>query len=242
MQRRTLLHAAAAARPRRRACRRRPRRRAEAARQAAALRLRRLKGRARALAAAPYQPRRQRAAGGDRRARLGPVPVDPLPLRPRAVGRQEAALSRRVLPPGPVLQAAGADVRGGRRAGPGARLRPGDVRLRQERPASGARCPPTWASPASASTSTLAPERDIAAFLGASYFRAIGGERQYGLSARGAGDRHRHGTRRGVPGLHRASGSSGRRRRRTRWSSMRCSIRRASPAPTASRSRRATRR
>lgn len=29
------------------------------------------------------------------------------------------------------------------------------------------------------------PERDIAAFLGASYFRAVGGEKQYGLSARG---------------------------------------------------------
>jgi periplasmic glucans biosynthesis protein len=28
-------------------------------------------------------------------------------------------------------------------------------------------------------------ERDVAAFLGASYFRAVGGERQYGLSARG---------------------------------------------------------
>ena len=28
-------------------------------------------------------------------------------------------------------------------------------------------------------------KRDIAAFLGASYFRAVGGERQYGLSARG---------------------------------------------------------
>src|SRR5690606_23923277 len=27
--------------------------------------------------------------------------------------------------------------------------------------------------------------RDIAAFLGASYFRAVGAERQYGLSARG---------------------------------------------------------
>ncbi|MPZ42625.1 MAG: glucan biosynthesis protein D [Betaproteobacteria bacterium] len=29
------------------------------------------------------------------------------------------------------------------------------------------------------------PERDIAAFLGASYFRAVGAEKQYGLSARG---------------------------------------------------------
>jgi glucans biosynthesis protein len=29
------------------------------------------------------------------------------------------------------------------------------------------------------------PERDVAAFLGASYFRAVGGEMQYGLSARG---------------------------------------------------------
>lgn len=29
------------------------------------------------------------------------------------------------------------------------------------------------------------PERDIVAFLGASYFRAVGGEKQYGLSARG---------------------------------------------------------
>ncbi|EWS60884.1 Glucans biosynthesis protein D precursor [Methylibium sp. T29-B] len=28
-------------------------------------------------------------------------------------------------------------------------------------------------------------ERDISAFLGASYFRAVGGEWQYGLSARG---------------------------------------------------------
>ena len=28
-------------------------------------------------------------------------------------------------------------------------------------------------------------ERDIVAFLGASYFRAVGGEMQYGLSARG---------------------------------------------------------
>lgn len=30
-----------------------------------------------------------------------------------------------------------------------------------------------------------APRHDVAAFLGASYFRAVGGERQYGLSARG---------------------------------------------------------
>lgn len=30
-----------------------------------------------------------------------------------------------------------------------------------------------------------APKRDVAAFLGASYFRAVGGEMQYGLSARG---------------------------------------------------------
>jgi glucans biosynthesis protein len=29
------------------------------------------------------------------------------------------------------------------------------------------------------------PERDIVAFLGASYFRAVGGEKQYGISARG---------------------------------------------------------
>ena len=28
-------------------------------------------------------------------------------------------------------------------------------------------------------------KHDVAAFLGASYFRAVGGERQYGLSARG---------------------------------------------------------
>jgi len=34
-------------------------------------------------------------------------------------------------------------------------------------------------------SSHLDPERDIAAFLGASYFRAVGSEMQYGLSARG---------------------------------------------------------
>ena len=33
--------------------------------------------------------------------------------------------------------------------------------------------------------SDMAPTNDVAAFLGASYFRAVGGERQYGLSARG---------------------------------------------------------
>ena len=53
-------------------------------------------------------------------------------------------------------------------------------------------------------------QHDVAAFLGASYFRAVGGERQYGLSARGLAIDC--GRRRGVPALHRVLARAGRRR------------------------------
>ena len=43
---------------------------------------------------------------------------------------------------------------------------------------------------------------EVAAFLGASYFRAVGKAQRYGLSARGAGDRHRRRRGRGVSRLH----------------------------------------
>ncbi len=76
--------------------------------------------------------------------------------------------------------------------------------------------------------------RDWAAFLGASYFRAVGSSMQYGLSARGL--------RRSTPACRGRrnsrtsphSGSSARHWDRTRWWSTRYWIRPASPAPTAS--------
>ena len=54
---------------------------------------------------------------------------------------------------------------------------------------------------------------DVAAFLGASYFRAVGGDtRQYGLSARALGRRHCFSASGGVPALHVILVRDGRRR------------------------------
>ena len=61
---------------------------------------------------------------------------------------------------------------------------PAAVRLRQERPAR--RTLPNDLGFAGFRLNFHSDwKRDVAAFLGASYFRAVGGERQYGLSARG---------------------------------------------------------
>ena len=82
------------------------------------------------------------------------------------------------------------------------------LRLRQERlrrPASRA----TSATRASASTtrsSTPEYSRRVIVFLGASYFRALGRDNVYGLSARGLADRH---GRAGRARSSRASSSSG---------------------------------
>jgi len=56
---------------------------------------------------------------------------------------------------------------------------------------------------------------DVAAYLGASYFRAVGGDtRQYGLSAARIGGGHRFPAARGIPPLHLVLVSNGRRKAR----------------------------
>ena len=55
----------------------------------------------------------------------------------------------------------------------------------QQRRESAGGCLHTWASPASGCCSTPTGLRDIAAFQGASYFRAVDGDMQYGMSQRG---------------------------------------------------------
>lgn len=67
-------------------------------------------------------------------ARMGCLPGYRLSRRPCPVGRAALAVRGPLLPPGPVLQIAGAHARGGRRPVARHRLRPGHVRLRQERP------------------------------------------------------------------------------------------------------------
>ncbi len=83
------------------------------------------------------------------------------------------------------------------------------------------------------------PKRDVAAFLGASYFRAVGGEWQYGQSARGLAINTGGIGPRSSRTSWRTSWS-GRRRDRTPWWCSGCSTRPASRAPIASRSRPAT--
>jgi glucan biosynthesis protein len=78
-----------------------------------------------------------------------------------------------------------------------------------------------------------APElarRDIVAFLGASYFRAVDSTYQYGLSARGLAVDTFTDTRKSSRTLPR-SGSKRLSRARRSLPSMRCSTARASPAP-----------
>ena len=147
-----------------------------------------LKGHARALAAPPYQ------------TRAGKLPDEVAALdwdQYQAIGyRDDHALwgddklrfRVEVLPPRPVLQAAGADARGGRRHGAGDRLRPRDVRLRQERPATARRCPADLGFAGFRVNFHSDWKRDIAAFLGASYFRAVGGD----VPVRPVGARPRH--------------------------------------------------
>ena len=83
-------------------------------------------------------------------------------------------------------------------------------------------------------------DRDFAAFLGASYFRAVGKEGQYGQSARGLAIDTGTGGPEEFPDFI-AWYLEQRRRIRTRWCCTACWIRPAWPAPTASPSRRASR-
>ena len=72
-------------------------------------------------------------------------------------------------------------------------------------------------------------------FLGASYFRALGTDQRYGLSARGLAIDTGARLGRGVPALRRSSGSSGRRPTAKRAGDLRpARLAAASPAPTAS--------
>ena len=56
--------------------------------------------------------------------------------------------------------------------------------------------------------------RDVAAFQGASYFRAVDGEMQFGMSHRGPGHRLRHANTGGISRTSSPTTSSGRRRTR----------------------------
>ena len=78
--------------------------------------------------------------------------------------------------------------------------------------------PQTWASPACASSSrsTPAEHEELLAFLGASYFRAVGRGTRYGLSARGLAVDTGLGRARRSSRPSRGSGSCGRPTRSTR--------------------------
>ena len=102
----------------------------------------------------PGRPAAAAAGGPD----LGPVRGDPLPPRPRAVGRHRPAVPGAVLPPRQLLPGGGADLRGRRRQGAADRVRPQPVRLRPDH-GSTRRCRTTSASPAGGCTSTPTSRR-----------------------------------------------------------------------------------
>ena len=182
-------------------------------------------------------PTGQLPAGGGR-ARLGPVPVDPLPRRPRAVGRPDSCAS----------------ASSSSTSACTSKRRCASTRWSTARRSELAYDPEMFDYGKSGLQGRALPkdlgfagfrlnfhtdlERDVCAFLGASYFRAVGGEWQYGLSARGLAIDTGLPRPEEFPTLHATSGSSGPAPdASTHDRSMRCSIRRASPAPTASTSR-----
>jgi glucans biosynthesis protein len=101
------------------------------------------------------------------------------------MGQRAPRLPRGVLSPRSDVQRAGAHVRSDQQAGPGNRLRSGDVRLSEER-ISVAALPKNAGFAGFRAYFHTDWSPDVAAFLGASYFRAVGEDfRQYGISARG---------------------------------------------------------
>ncbi len=224
----------------------RPRRRLAAARRAgcgriAALRLRRAQRRSACARGETLCGARQTRAAVGRAHEVGRIPVDPLPRGPRALGRRRPPRSACS---SFISACSSADRCACTKSSTASRARSRTTprcSTPQSRPRSPRRCRAISASLDSASISRTDFQRDVAAFLGASYFRAVGGSdaiRPVGARPR---DRLRPAATRGVSRFHRVLARASEGRRDDAASSTRCSIRRASPARTASRSRRASR-
>ena len=135
----------------------------------------------------------------------------------RALWRdRQAALPGAVLPPRPVLRSHRRDQRRRRRDG-ASRSRSRRASSTTARTTSRAACRRTSATPASAST-TRSRRTDyydeVIVFLGASYFRAVGRDQVFGLSARGLAIDTARVVGRGVPVLPRVLARDARRRTR----------------------------